>query len=259
MTVLHVVALGAAFLFIAKAFAWCVQRVRGNAGIVDGVWAWALGLLAVGFAWAGTAPEPVRVLVAVMGLAWGARLGTYLWRRNWASAEDWRYAQFRAEWGPQAQFKMFWFFQFQNLFTLGLAGSAFLPAAYREGLPPTWAMVLAVVIWLVAVLGEGLADAQLKAFKADPKRRGQVCDVGLWRHSRHPNYFFECVHWLAYVPLAWGSPLWVFSLIAPVVMWLLITKMSGVPLLEREMAQRKPGYAEYMRRTNQLVPGPVKA
>ena len=258
MTVFHVVALGALFLFAAKAFAWGIQRVRGNAGIVDGVWAWALGLLAVLFAWAGNAPEPVRLLMAVMGLAWGARLGTYLWRRNWASAEDWRYAQFRAEWGPQAQFKMFWFFQFQNLFTLGLAGSAFLPAAYREGMPPTWALVLAVVIWLVAVLGEGLADAQLKAFKADPKRRGQVCDVGLWRYSRHPNYFFECVHWLAYVPLAIGSSLWAFSLIAPVVMWLLITKMSGVPLLEREMAQRKPGYAEYMRRTNQLIPGPAR-
>ena len=259
MTVLHVVALGAAFLFIAKAFAWCVQRVRGNAGIVDGVWAWALGLLAGGFAWAGTAPEPVRVLVAVMGLAWGARLGTYLWRRNWASAEDWRYAQFRAEWGPQAQFKMFWFFQFQNLFTLALAGSAFIPAAYGEGSPGPVGLVAAVAILLVSVWGEGLADEQLRRFKADPARRGQVCDIGLWRYSRHPNYFFECVHWLAYIPLALGGSLWGWSLIAPAVMVLLLLKISGVPLLEAEMAVRKPGYAEYMARTSMLIPWPPKS
>jgi len=108
------------------------------------------------------------------------------------------------------------------------------------------------------VWGEGLADEQLRRFKADPTQRGRVCDVGLWRYSRHPNYFFECVHWLAYLPLAWGSPLWAWGLIAPAVMVLLLLKISGVPLLEAEMAVRKPGYADYMKRTSMLIPWPPR-
>jgi steroid 5-alpha reductase family enzyme len=117
-------------------------------------------------------------------------------------------------------------------------------------------MAIAVAILLLSVCGEGLADAQLRRFKADPATRGRVCDAGLWRYSRHPNYFFECLHWLAYLPLAWGSALWPWSLIAPLVMVALLLKISGVPLLESEMARRKPGYAEYMRRTSMLIPWP---
>lgn len=249
----------AALLFLAKTVAWLIQRRQGNGGIVDAIWAWALGGLAVWFAVAGQAAPDVRWTLAAMGGLWGLRLGTYLWRRNWRAPEDWRYAKFRAEWGAHAQSKMFWFFQFQNLFTLALACGAFLPAAYREGSPGPLALVMAIAILLLSVWGEGLADEQLRRFKADPTTRGRVCDVGLWRYSRHPNYFFECVHWLAYLPLAWGSNLWAWGLIAPLVMVLLLLKISGVPLLEAEMARRKPGYAEYMRRTSMLVPWPPKA
>jgi len=267
MPPLTAVAMAAAALFVAKAVAWLIQRRWGNAGIVDGIWAWALGSLAAWFAWAGHAPPEVKLLLALMGLGWGVRLGTYLWARNWRTAEDWRYAELRAEWGTQAQFKMFWFFQFQNLFTLALACSAFMPAAYRwsgsDGSAPPdspghLALGLALAIWLIALGGEALADAQLKAFKAQGAAPGEVCERGLWRHSRHPNYFFECVHWLAYVPLAWGSPMWAWSLLAPAVMCLLILKISGVPLMERQLALSKPGYADYMRRTNRLIPGPAR-
>lgn len=259
MPMLNAVLIAAALLFAAKTVAWLIQRQQGNGGIVDAIWAWALGGLAVWFAFTGTADPEVRWTLAAMGGLWGLRLGTYLWRRNWRAAEDWRYAQFRAEWGDKAQSKMFWFYQFQNVFTLALACSAFLPAAYREGSPGPVALGLAVAILLLSVWGEGLADDQLRRFKADPAQRGRVCDVGLWRYSRHPNYFFECVHWLAYLPLAWGSELWAWGLIAPLVMVLLLLKISGVPLLEAEMARRKPGYAEYMRRTSMLVPWPPKA
>lgn len=258
LSILHAVLAAALLLFLAKSVAWLIQRRMGNGGIVDAIWAWALGGLAVWFAAVGSAPTEVRLTLGAMGGLWGLRLGTYLWRRNWRAAEDWRYAKFRADWGAQAQTKMFWFFQFQNLFTLALATSAFVPAAYREGSPGPLGLGAAVAILLVSVWGEGLADEQLRRFKADPARRGQVCDVGLWRYSRHPNYFFECVHWLAYIPLAVGGGLWGWSLIAPVVMVLLLLKISGVPLLEAEMAVRKPGYAEYMKRTSMLLPWPPR-
>lgn len=238
----------------AKSAAWLLQRRTGNAGTVDAIWAWTLGGLAVVYALAGSAPPGLRVLLAAMGGLWGLRLGVYLWRRNHAQPEDWRYAQLRAAWGPQAQFRLFWFFQFQNLFTLLLAASAFLPVAYRASTPPAAALVLAILIWTVAVAGEALADRQMRAFRAQPAHRGRVCRRGLWRYSRHPNYFFECLHWLAYVPLALGAPWGWVSLAAPAVMALLLTRLSGLPLLERELLRRKPGYAEYMRTTNALLP-----
>ena len=98
----------------------------------------------------------------------------------------------------------------------------------------------------------------MKRFRADPANHGQVCRRGLWRYSRHPNYFFECLHWLAYLPLALGSSWWWAALFSPVLMAYLLMKLSGIPLLERDMAQRKPGYAEYMRTTSALIPWPPK-
>ncbi len=242
----------------AKTGAWILQWRTGNAGLVDAIWSWTLGGLAAVYALAGAAPAPLRILLAAMGGLWGLRLGSYLWARNVGKPEDFRYAKVRAEWGAQANFKMFWFFQFQNLFTLMLSAAAFLPLAYRQTMPSAPAIAVAIVIWLASVIGESLADRQMQRFRTDPGKRGTVCRDGLWGWSRHPNYFFECLHWLAYVPLALGAPWGWVSLAAPVVMALLLMKLSGVPLLEREMIRRKPGYADYLRRTNTLVPWPPK-
>lgn len=243
-----------AVVIAAKSLAWVIQWRSGNGGMVDPIWAWTLGGLAVLYAGLGSAPMEVRVALALMGGLWGLRLGTHLFMRNWGKPEDWRYAKFRAQWGARAQFNMFWFFQFQNLFTLMLSASAFIVVAWRPDNPPLLAFAAAGFLWLVSVLGEGLADAQLERFRTRPENRGQVCRDGLWRYSRHPNYFFETVHWLAYVALAWGAPLGWVTLAAPVVMAFLLMKLSGVPLLEKEMMLRKPGYAEYVRTTSALVP-----
>ena len=253
-------AIGAALLIVvaAKTGAWLLQRRTHNAGLVDAIWAWTLGLLAVFYALAGPAPPMLRLLLALMGGTWGFRLGMHLFVRNWGKPEDFRYAEFRRRWGERADFNMFWFFQFQNVFTLLLSASAFIPVAWRADAPPPVCWLLAVAIWFVAVIGEALADAQMERFRAVPQNRGQVCREGLWRYSRHPNYFFECLHWLAYVPLALGAPYGGLSLGAPLVMAWLLLKLSGVPILEAEMARRKPGYADYMRSTSMLIPLPPK-
>jgi steroid 5-alpha reductase family enzyme len=109
------------------------------------------------------------------------------------------------------------------------------------------------------LLGEGIADRQMERFRAAAANRGQVCRDGLWRYSRHPNYFFECVHWCAYVPLALGAPFGWVSLGAPLLMAWLLIRLSGVPLMEAEMARRKPGYADYLRTTSMLIPWPPKS
>lgn len=243
----------------AKTIAWLLQRRSGNAGIVDAIWSWTLGGLAVIYALAGSAPPGLRLLLAVLGGLWGLRLGTYIWRRNAGKPEDFRYRKFREAWGEKVDVRMFWFFQFQNLFTLLLSASAFMTVAYRSTMPSAAAVAAATLIWLVSVIGEGLADRQMQRFRADPARHGHVCRDGLWAWSRHPNYFFECLHWLAYVPLALGAPWGGFSLVAPLVMAFLLMKLSGMPLLEAEMLRRKPGYAEYMRTTSALLPLPPKA
>lgn len=259
MSALQAFLVSVAIVVAAKTFAWLLQLRTRNAGLVDPIWAWTLGGLAVFYAVVGTAPEPLRALLALLGGAWGLRLGWHLWRRNHGKPEDWRYARFRAQWGEAVDRNMFWFFQFQNLFTLLLSGAAFLPVAYRADAPGAAAIGLALALWIAAVAGEALADLQMERFRANPANRGQVCRDGLWRYSRHPNYFFECLHWAAYVPLALGAPLGAVSLGAPLVMAFLLMKLSGVPLLEAEMARRKPGYAEYIRTTSALIPWPPRS
>lgn len=254
MSPLNAFWISVAVVVAAKTFAWLLQLKTRNAGLVDSIWALTLGGLAGLYALLGSAPAGLRGLLAAMGGLWGLRLGWHLWQRNWGKPEDWRYARFRTQWGAVADLKMFGFFQFQNLFTLALSASAFIAVAYRPDAPPAGAVALALLIWVVSVAGEGVADRQMEAFRADPANRGQVCRAGFWRYSRHPNYFFECLHWLAYLPLAWGAPWAWTTLLAPLVMAWLLMKLSGVPLLEAEMMQRKPGYADYVRQTSALIP-----
>lgn len=248
-----------AIVIAAKTFAWWLQVKTKNGGLVDAVWAITLGGLASLYAFTGTAPPETRLVLAVMGGAWGLRLGWHLWLRNWGKPEDFRYAQFRKDWGDQVNVKMFWFFQFQNIFTLLLSAFAFIPVAYRPDAVPLWAIAFAALIWIVSVTGEGIADAQMEAFRRNPANKGQVCRDGLWRYSRHPNYFFESVFWLSFLPLAIGAPYGWLTLGAPLVMAFLLTQLSGMPLLEKEMMARKPGYAEYVRTTSALIPWPPKA
>ena len=248
----------AAVAFAAKSAAWWRQLRTRNAGLVDAVWAFTLGTIALICASAGPAPPATRVALGLMGGLWALRLGVHLWRRNAGRPEDFRYAQLRAQWGEQADRRMFWFFQFQNVFTLLLTATAFLPVAFRAENPPVVAFVVAALVWIGAVAGEGIADRQMERFRADPGNRGRVCRDGLWRYSRHPNYFFECLHWVAYVPLAAGTPWGAASLVAPVAMAGLLMKLSGVPLLEEELLKRKPDYAEYIRTTSALFPRPPR-
>lgn len=238
----------------AKTLAWLMQLRSRNAGLVDAIWAWTLGSLAALYGALGSAPQETRVVLGLMGGLWGLRLGTHLWRRNYGKPEDFRYAQFREDWGSKANFNMFWFFQFQNIFTLILSASAFMAIAYRPDAPSPLAVVAAGLIWLASVVGEAIADSQMESFRRNPANKGRVCRDGLWRYSRHPNYFFECLHWIAYLPLAIGAPWGWTALAAPAVMAWLLTRLSGMPILEAEMARRKPGYADYMRNTSALIP-----
>jgi steroid 5-alpha reductase family enzyme len=210
------------------------------------------------YALVGTGDGYSRLTVGILGGAWGIRLGTFLYFRNTGKPEDGRYRRFRDEWGAKADFNMFWFFQFQVVLAM-LLSLGFLVVCYRPSTPNPLIFIAAVALMAISVIGEGIADAQLSAFKKDPANRGHVCRGGLWRYSRHPNYFFECLHWPVYTILAIGAPWLVLTLIPPFIMWFLLLRVSGIPMTEAQTAKSRPEYADYIATTSPFFPWPPKS
>jgi steroid 5-alpha reductase family enzyme len=189
---------------------WVLQRARRDAGVVDVGWAAGLGLLAVLYAVLGSGAPLRRLLVAGMAGVWSVRLAWYiLVNRVIGKPEDGRYRTLRSRWGVRAQSRFFVFFQFQALVDVIFSIPYLVAMTNPRSSLGAWD-VAGVLVWVVAVGGEALADRQLAIFRADPANHGRTCRVGLWRASRHPNYFFEWLHWWAYVLLA-GSPWWALT------------------------------------------------
>ncbi|MET0255149.1 MAG: DUF1295 domain-containing protein [Luteibacter sp.] len=231
---------------------WAWQKRYTNAGIVDALWSTGVGGAAVWAALAGSGAVPTRIVLAVLGGVWGGRLALHLWRRVKGEPEDGRYQALRAHWqGHQGKF--FAFFQFQA-FLVGVFAAPFLAVAVNPTAEPQW-IVLAIAVWIVGVAGESLADRQLARFRADPAHRGKTCREGFWRYSRHPNYFFEWLHWFAYVVLAFGSPLWWLAWSGPLVMFLFLRFVSGVPYTETQaLRTRGDEYRRYQQDTPMFFP-----
>lgn len=245
------------FLVIVFSAAWWRQLHTRNAGMIDPIWAVSLGCVAILYASLASGDALTRWMIGLGGSIWAFRLGSHLWRRNAGKPEDARYRNLREKWGAKANGRMFWLFQLQVAVSMILS-LAFAIPAYRSARPSVPLLVAACAVWLISVGGEALADRQLAQFASAPVNSGEVCQVGLWRYSRHPNYFFECLHWLAYAFLAPGVPLAWVTLIPPLFMAWLLTKVSGLPMLEQHLAATRPGYASYMRRTSALVPWPPR-
>jgi len=223
-------------------------------------WTFGTGAAAVFWAlWPSPASPRQWVVAALVGF-WSLRLGGHIARRVAASPEDARYAELRAQWGAGFQRRMFGFLLAQAPAGAILAGAvsvtAHNPAPFGR---PADLAGLALV--LVGLTGEGLADAQLARFKADPANAGKIADRGLWGWSRHPNYFFEWLIWTAYVPLAVGPgyPQGWWSLAAPALMFVLLNYVTGVPPLERSMRRtRGAAFDAYRARTSRFVPLPPR-
>jgi len=256
-----------AFLFIAMAVwmaaGWAFQAWRNNGGWTDVFWSFGVG--AVGVAGAlvplqTDVPSERQILVAVLVAVWSARLGLHIRRRVMTTPEDARYARFRTDWAPHFQRGMFWFLQQQAaggaLLLISVAAAAHNPT---PGLAPL--DLLGGAILAIAIVGEGAADIQLQTFARDPANRGKVCDVGLWRWSRHPNYFFEWLGWVAYPVIALDPagpyPWAVAALIAPIAMYVILRFVTGVPPLEQHMlASRGDLFRAYQARVSIFFPLP---
>ncbi len=258
-----VLAIGVALLALTAVMlaGWFLQARLGNAGWSDVFWTFGTGLAASLCAIipldSFEAPITRRVLTAGLCAAWSVRLGLHIALRVRHSPEDARYRAMREEQGERFQRDLLGFMLVQGPVGAVLALSVLIAAHVPRALGVFDAA--AVLIFAGAVAGEALADAQLTRFKADPANRGQVCDVGLWAWSRHPNYVFEWLMWMAYPTAALGFGLarpWFWtSLVAPVVMYLLLTRVSGVPPLERAMlGSRGQLYRDYQSRVPAFFP-----
>jgi steroid 5-alpha reductase family enzyme len=250
-------------LAVLMAFAWVVQQRSGNSGWVDTIWTFAVGLVgACSALWplAGEGPNARQWLVAGLVAVWSLRLGTHIAIRTAGITDDPRYAAFAAEWGLNAPRRMFIFLQNQALGSVPLVFSIFV-AAHVPAPALRVQDVLGAVILLIGIAGEALADAQLRRFRHEPGNHGKVCATGLWRWSRHPNYFFEWFGWLAYPVIglsagyAWG---WA-CLLAPIFMYWILVHVTGIPPLEAQMLRsRGERYRAYQSRTSMFFPLPPR-
>lgn len=245
------VLLGMAFL------TWLVSLYKRDASIVDSVWA----LFFVAVLLSGWQQPPVngpRAVVALLLVGiWAARLSGYLTWRNWGHPEDRRYQAIRASNQPHYALKgLVIVFALQA----GLAWLIALPMLPVLKSPAAWSGLdsLGVAVFVTGLVVETLADWQLARFKAQPQTDDAVLDQGLWHYSRHPNYFGEAVVWWGFYLLALGSGAPVWLLLSPVLLTVLLLRVSGIPLLEQDMAGRRPAYRDYVRRTPAFIPWPPR-
>ena len=242
---------------VAMTATWELQRRTHNAGYVDVVWAALMGGAAIFYSAVGAGSNAPRLLVAMLGGIWGFRLSLHLLSRVLHEAEDGRYRFLREHWGG-SQLKFFGFFMLQAVMT-AVFSLPFLVAASNPISNLGLCALAAVVIWVFSLAGESIADSQLARFRANPCNKGKTCRAGLWRYSRHPNYFFEWLHWFSYVLLSIGSPWWWLSLAGPVLVGVSLMWVSGIPFTEAQsLRSRGEDYRRYQRETSVFFPWFVK-
>lgn len=250
------------FLLVAVAMTglWAWQLRSQRADWVDAAWAASIGGLAILFAVLGDGAIEKRVLAVVVAGTWSARLTLHMVTRLLShDEEDGRYQALRAHWAPRVNLRMWLFFMAQAsvafLFALPAWVVAQDPSATLD-----WAVFAGVGVWLISLAGESLADQQLARFRADPANKGQVCDVGLWHYSRHPNYFFEWLHWFSYPLIALGSSLGWIAWLGPLVMLIFLYRITGIPYTEKQaLKSRGDRYRAYQRTTSPFIPWKKKS
>jgi steroid 5-alpha reductase family enzyme len=257
MSLVALLAVDLAVVLLLLTALWAVSvRVR-DSSIVDVFWGAGFVVVAwVAFA-LGDGSRDRGLLLAVLTTIWGLRLSIHIGRRNLGHGEDPRYARMREQagdaWPRRSLVTVFWL-QGVLLWVVSLPVQVAAHDPSPAGL--RWLDYVGVAVWLVGFLFEAVGDRQLSRFKADPASKGQVMDRGLWRYTRHPNYFGDFAVWwgLYLVALSAGSPWW--TIVGPIVMTVLLTRVSGAALLEKGMSSRRPGYDEYVRRTSGFFPLP---
>ena len=237
---------------------WLLSLYLRDASIVDMFWGPGFGIIAVASLLLTDGYEPRRLLLTTMAVVWGARLGIYIFLRNSGHGEDFRYVEMRRSHGDR-----FWWVSLFTVFGLQAVLMWFislpLQLAQLAELPDrlTWIDGVGLLLWLIGLAFESIGDWQMARFKSDPSNRGKVFDGGLWRYTRHPNYFGDAVVWWGHWLVAAATPIGRWTVLSPALMTFFLRRVSGVTLLESTMSKR-PGYREYVQRTSPFLPRPPR-
>lgn len=255
--ILQVTLTGAAPTALLVTLTWLASLRPRDSSLVDRVWGLGFVLLAFWYAaWALDQSREMDGLLLLLVALWGLRLSWHITRRNWGHGEDPRYAAMRtrngARWWWQSYATVF-LLQGTLMLVIALPLAAAIPAPGAG-----WGRLLGTLLWLVGFGFEAGGDWQLARFRADPANRGRVLDSGVWRYSRHPNYFGDALQWWGFFAFAAASGAW-WTILSPIVMTLLLLRVSGVTLLEASLVETKPAYRDYIRRTAAFFPWPPKA
>lgn len=251
--------LAAGVILALMTLGWLASLAWRDASLVDRLW--SLGFVAVAWAvWSAQSGHiPRHSLVLAMTTVWGIRLAIHITRRNWGHGEDYRYQAMRRRHGkafPLVSF--FTVFALQGVIMWIIATPLMAALAVSEPKALTPLDAAGAIIWLIGFAFEAVGDAQLARFKAEPANKGKVMDRGLWRYTRHPNYFGDALLWWGIWITCLSAPYGAYTVVSPILMTLLLLKVSGVAMLEKTITERRPAYAEYIRRTSAFFPLPPK-
>jgi steroid 5-alpha reductase family enzyme len=250
-------------LSLFMALAWCIQRITGSSGWVDATWSASVGAGGLAAVLLGAGPNGMRrALAATLVLAWSARLALHIARRTIGAGDDPRYAALQLQWGDSFPARLFLFLQIQAIAAFILVFAVYCAATNPVPFPGVFDW-LALIVAVVSIAGEATADVQLARFRTLNRGRSAICDRGLWRYSRHPNYFFEWLWWCTWPLLAFDFAghglLAACALLAPVMMYWLLVHVSGIPPLEAHMLEtRGEAYRGIQARVNAFFPGPPR-
>jgi steroid 5-alpha reductase family enzyme len=244
-----------AFMFLL----WLYSLVKRDASIVDSFWGPGFALIGWVSYFLTDGYNPRKLLIVALVTVWGLRLGFHIFTRNHGKGEDYRYKAMRKQYGDRfGLVSLFTVFGFQGLLMWFI--SMPLQIAQVSAMPGHLSVLdyLGATVWAIGFLFEAIGDRQLKQFKAEPKNAGKVMNRGLWRYTRHPNYFGDATLWWGYYLIACSAPYGFWTLLSPLTMTIFLMKVSGVSLLEKSLKKNKPGYMEYIARTSSFFPLPPK-
>ncbi len=243
-----------AIAVVGFAVVWAISvRIR-NYGLLDAAWSYGVAVLAPIYAWFGSGYGTRKWAMTAIGVAWSLRLGTYILVRvlRHHPKEDVRYETLRRRWPGTGMFLVF--FELQAVLVV-IFSLPFLLVAFNPSPQLQWIEIAGLCLAALALVGEAASDLQMSAFKADPASHGQVCRRGLWRYSRHPNYFFESMVWWGFFLAALGSPWGWTMIVCPLLMLYFLFKVTGIPLTEEYAVKSKgDAYREYQRTTSAFIP-----
>ena len=242
-----------ASLLVFAIFFWLVSLWRNDVSIVDSLWSLMFLLAALVYFAASAEHGPRAYVMLALVAAWALRLSAYITWRNHGQPEDYRYREIRANNQPGFRYKSL-YIVFILQAALAWVISLPLAAAISGSAAMGWLDYAGIALWAVGVTFEALGDLQLSRFRKDPSNRGKVLDTGLWRYTRHPNYFGNFTLWWGFYLLALSAGGW-WTVVSPLLMSFLLLKVSGVALLEKDIGERRPDYRQYIRRTNAFFPG----